>query len=340
MSASTASNFTVGIVGAGNIVTNNHLPVLLALNDVHVAWVADKDASRARNVAAAYGIRSYDLAGGIGGMPPADCVLLAIPYGVREAYYSALSGGAAALFVEKPFARTVAMHRQICNGFEDHRLACGLNRRAMGVVGMCRNIIASRIFGSVRRARFGLGTRGGIAAGGSLLADARISGGGLLFEAGVHGIDTALFCLQAREATLDSGKTIVEGDYDIHCEGIFSIVDAAGDSIPLEVEVSVLKNTINRIEFEFDSCTVHFPLFELQASKLMVESRDRTVQLSVADYKSNYPYTWNQVSGEFWKTFISGVRAGEVNYTSACSSMPTTHAVEQLYSLAADSTTE
>jgi predicted dehydrogenase len=323
--------FTLGIVGAGNVVSANHLPVLLSMSEVEVSWITDRDSSRARNVAQAYGITNCDLSQGFQNFPRPDAVLLAIPYGVRDPYYSVLAAWRSAVYVEKPFARTVAIHRELCALFSDYELACGLNRRSWGIVRFCRNVIGSQLLGKVRRVRFGLGSVGGITAGSLYLANASVTGGGMLFETGVHGIDTVLYCLDAQTVQLNSGDLIVENGHDIHCRAELSLVDSTGCMVPFEIEVSLLKDTINRVEFQFDGCVAHFSLFG--SPELVVESRDGKVRSILADHKRYYPFTWNQVLFEFWKDFFSGVAEREANYTSATKSMLTTEVVEQLYSL-------
>lgn len=322
---------TVGIVGAGNVVSSNHLPVLLAMNDIQVAWITDKDATRAHNVAEAYGIPDCNLSQGFAAFPKADAVLLAVPYGARAPYYSVLAGRGIAVYVEKPFARTVAIHRDLCAPFADHAIACGFNRRAWGVVRFWRDVIESRMFGKVRAVRFGFGSLGGIAAGGTYFANAKLAGGGILFESGVHGIDTVLYCLQAQAARLESGNLIMDNGHDIHCHGHLTLIDGCGESVPFDIEVTMLKNSINRLEFEFDGCTVHFSPYG--APELSVESKSGKVQSIITNREQLYPYSWNQVLAKFWRDFLAGVSQQEANYTSAYTSLLTTGVVEQLYGL-------
>jgi predicted dehydrogenase len=332
---STSNPFTLGIIGAGNVVSANHLPVLKAMSDVQVSWITDKDHRRANRVAQAYGITDRNLEGGFDDFPKTDAVLLAIPFGVREPYYSVLAERGDAVYVEKPFARTVGDHRRLCASFADYQLACGLNRRAWGIVQFCRRIIDTRLFGKIRHVRFGFGSAGGITAGGLYTADPAIAGGGMLFETGVHGIDTILYCLDAQSARLTSGKLIMDRGHDIHCEAIVSIENPDGDWIPFEIEVSRLKNTIERVELHFDNCMATFGLFG--SPELRVQSTNGKLQSVLTDRTNLYPFTWNQTLGEFWKAFLGGLEAHQANYTSANQSILTTDFVEQLYGLAAHS---
>jgi len=128
LTISIMKSFSVGIVGAGAITRNIHLPVLLAMPNVRVAWLADASANRADALGKVHGVKSL-AATSPEGLPDCDVVLLAIPVGVRAAYFNALAARGAAVFTEKPFASNLAEHRRILDLFEPHRIGCGFMRR-------------------------------------------------------------------------------------------------------------------------------------------------------------------------------------------------------------------
>jgi predicted dehydrogenase len=205
----------------------------------------------------------------------------------------------------------------------------------MGVVRIFREVMASGMFGKLRCARFGQGNLGGITTGSGFISDAAIAGGGPLLETGVHGIDAVHFCLGAQETKLRSGKIVMDGQIDVHAEAVYDIVDANGDTIPFEVEVSRLKNTINRVEFEFERATVHFVIFSLADSdKFFVSPSNSKLQYTLTDPKRNYPGTWSQIVADFWRDFFRGIETNTPNYTAAIRSILTTQAVQELYALA------
>jgi predicted dehydrogenase len=324
--------FTLGIVGAGHVVSANHLPALKAMPNVAVSWIADKDLNRARDLGKSYDVSACDLSSGLRTFPKTDLILLAIPFGVRAPYYNALSKMGAAIYVEKPFARTVAAHQKLCSAFDDFKIACGLNRRSWGLIQFCKQMLDKDLFGKVRLVEFGLGMLSGIPAAAHYMADAQMAGGGMLIETGVHGIDTVLYALDAQAAQLVDGKMIVENGHDIHCEAVLTVTTSKGEKVCFKIEVSRLKNTINRIEFQFDNCTVFFSIFG--SPQLWVESKDRKIRSLLSDRTNFYPFSPNQVLLEFWQTFLSGIEKGTTNYTSAIESVLTTQVIEQLYALA------
>src|SRR5258707_7391616 len=292
---------TLGIIGAGHVVKANHLPVLKAMPQIAVSWITDKDLHRAQRIGKSYDVPVRDLSPGLRTFPKTDVVLLAIPFGVRAPYYDALSQLDAAIFVEKPLARAVAAHRKLCSTFGDSRIACGFNRRAWGIVQLCKRVLNSNLFGKVRRVRFGMGTLGGIPTAAHYMADARLAGGGMLIETGVHGIDTVLYCLDAQRVQLEDGNMIVENGHDIHCDGLFTVATSRGEKVLFEIEVSRLKNTNNRIEFHFDHCNLIFTIFDSQ--QLWVTSKDGALRSLLSDTANSYQFTLTQVLMEFCQTF-------------------------------------
>jgi predicted dehydrogenase len=323
---------TLGIIGAGHVVKANHLPVLKAMPQIAVSWITDKDLARAQRIGKSYDVPVRDLSADLLSFPKTDVVLLAIPFGVRAPYYEALSQLPSAIFVEKPIARTVAGHRKLCDTFGDSRIACGFNRRAWGIVQLCKKVVTSGLFGKVRRVRFGMGTLGGIPTASHYMADAKLAGGGMLIETGVHGVDTVLYCLDAQRVQLEDGNMIMENGHDIHCNGLFTVVTSRGEKVPFEIEVSRLKNTVNRIEFHFDHCNVIFTIFD--SLQLWVTSKDGAFQSLLSTTANCYPFRWTQVLMEFWRDFLDGVKNGQANYTSAGDSVLTTQVIQNMYDTA------
>ena len=139
---------TLGILGAGQIVSNVHLPVALALSELRLSWVADVNLEKAEAVAHAFGVKHVHLPANLTDLPPCDVLLLAVPFGERDPYYQALRQHNCALYVEKPFSRSVQHHQTICSWFPANRLGCGLQRRSWGPTLLIKELIADRMFGS------------------------------------------------------------------------------------------------------------------------------------------------------------------------------------------------
>ena len=142
---------TVGVFGAGDVVAKSHLPCLAAMDRFDIEWIADVDSERGAMVAKNYSTSFYLFSERLCELPRTDIVLLAIPYGARYPVYDMLTGRDSALYVEKPFARTLAEHNDLCARFPDSRVAIGFQRRALGVVTMMKAMVSNEIFGRLKR---------------------------------------------------------------------------------------------------------------------------------------------------------------------------------------------
>ena len=101
----------IGVVGAGEITRRSHLPVLVNLPDVRIAWIYDHLPERAQALAGAYGLPAiHSLAPHE--LPACDVALLAIPVGARCDYLQHFSRRGTAVLCEKPFAMSAAEHRR------------------------------------------------------------------------------------------------------------------------------------------------------------------------------------------------------------------------------------
>src|SRR5438552_5127350 len=100
----------IGIIGAGMVTTGSHLPVLVNMSDVTVAWVCDRSRPAADAAARAFGIPvAYSE---IAECPDVDVALVATPIGSRPFVVPAVLARGWHAFCEKPFALTLADHER------------------------------------------------------------------------------------------------------------------------------------------------------------------------------------------------------------------------------------
>src|SRR5215469_16318325 len=151
-------SLSVGIVGAGEVSRQIHLPVLCSMPEVRVAWIHDRDTRRCQALAQAYGIAGTT-ADTPQALPPADVVLLAIPVEARGTYLDAFAAGQTAVLCEKPFATTAASHRGLTERYSPERLGCGYMRRFYDSSQILRDVVARGWFGGLRRLRIAEGNR-------------------------------------------------------------------------------------------------------------------------------------------------------------------------------------
>ena len=155
MSAGASS---VGIVGAGHIASECHIPALVS-NEAQIAWITDKNRDRAHRVASAYGLNSITTTELKDSGPCADIVLLAIPIPPRAEYFDWLSAGSTAVFAEKPLANSAAEHEALIKAFGSDRLSVAFQRRTHATSRFMRQAIEEGYFGPLREISIREGAR-------------------------------------------------------------------------------------------------------------------------------------------------------------------------------------
>jgi predicted dehydrogenase len=322
------TKYSVGILGAGGIVENLHLPVLLSRSDVQIAWIADKNDSRALEMAKAFGIPHVTLPANPNDLPLTDVLLIAAPYGARRNYYESLKGRRVHLYVEKPFARSVAEHKQYLSHFPLTQIACGFQRRSWRSFADFNAVVKDGLFGAVRRVRVAHGHRGRLGGGryGGKLA---IAGGGILFEAGIHLLDLALCALEASDILDASGHQIREDGFDVHTDARLCVRTRALGDIPIDVLVSGLVNTDHGIFIEYDSVVLSF---DESIGSMWIRAKHASKAYPLC-FAMRGPEPSLQQCDAHWSEFLNGIRTGKSNRTSASDSLVTTKAIERLYDL-------
>jgi predicted dehydrogenase len=319
---------SAGIIGTGDIVISSHLPVLLAMRSVRVAWILDVDTSRCATVGKAYRVPAIKMPEPLANLPEADVVLIATPYGVRRPYYDVLRQRQTAVYVEKPLARTAAEHAEFCSWFPEYSFACGLQRRCFGPTQVAREVTRSSLFGKLRSMRFGLGRRGRIGSGG-FLSNPKLSGGGRLIEEGIHGVDALLFITEARTAQVDRASIIWDDSYDLHTDADLRVETGDGTVVEAHVSVSYLQDTIERVELAYERGTISFSLFSTKDVSVMAETNGSRYNL-IPD-GGRYPKTNLETAHEYWSYFLTGLADRKANWTSAAASILTTQVIEEIY---------
>lgn len=322
---------TIGIIGAGGIVFKSHLPLLRAMG-ADVRWILDVDKARAEASANAYDIPLALGPGQLAQCTPADVVLVACPWGSRAPYYEFLRENQAAIYVEKPIARSTSELDRICAMRPDYALAAGFIRRSFGVTNIVKGLIEARLFGGLRRIRSEFGTATVISSGAGFARKVSLAGGGQLFESAIHNVDALCYAAGIERAVVRDCRMDAEGEFDLETEANIELTDTAGRKIDLELLVTCFRSTQYEIEMEFDQASVSFSLFKKGPPKVRALNGGRSYQLLDADM-ADYPRNVFDVLHVFWTDFLSGLEARLPNYTSARSTAVTASIIEQLYGL-------
>ena len=91
----------IGVIGAGIVAANYHLPVLNEIEGIKVVWVCDTDLHKAEKLAKDYKILEYS--DNLDRLEEVDIALIAIPVGARTSYLKYFLDNKTSLLIEKPF---------------------------------------------------------------------------------------------------------------------------------------------------------------------------------------------------------------------------------------------
>lgn len=326
MSTQTDRPLSIGVLSAGELVATVHLPVLTAMAEARVAWVMDRDAARGRRVAAAFGTKFAAVPEDLARLPESDVVLVGIPFGARAGYYEALSARGVPLYLEKPMFGTLAEHRAFCGRYPEHALAHGYQRRSFGPTQLVRRAVAEAPFGALRRIRFEMGTPGIVTHGG-FRADARLAGGFMLFE---HGIHTVLYLTDAKGVEVRDVAMELDGGMDLHTEIALSVETEAGLPVECDVKLSSLEETRNAMELEFENARLRYSIFD-QGGRIDVRTRGGAEFVLGPAPLEPHPLASYALFREHWAAFLDGLRREVANHTSAHRALLTTEVVERCY---------
>jgi predicted dehydrogenase len=326
---SAARVLSVGIVGAGEIVSRIHLPVLSACEGIRIAYVADKNPEAAQSVAGSYKIAPIIVADDLERLPQTDVVLLAVPVTARLPYYDLFANRGTCVLAEKPLATGAAEGESICRLYPEYSLACGFQRRSYASVVLARMLVSENWFGPLRSISISEGaltTKTG--ADSRFYDDASSGGGGVLMDLGCHSLDMAIYISDATEAIPVEQRFVFDGGVDREIEARLTLCTAHG-SCELDYLVTWLRPAKDAIELRFENCTV--VLSCRPAQHLEIRSSQNGHLAPSLTMKHAGATTVYQAFYLEWMAFLDGVRSRRASKFNAHSCLPTIRAVEALY---------
>jgi predicted dehydrogenase len=220
----------VGIVGAGLITRNSHLPAVLGHPHARLTALVDSDTSRARALAESYGAtprvapRVEDVLGEI------DACIVATPNHTHAGLAVTCLRAGLHVLIEKPLATTVADGERIVRAAADSGTvaAVGYCTRFRDNIRLFTRLLAERRFGRATRFAYQYGTVGGWATLSAYTLDRAAAGGGVTVVSGTHFLDRLLYWFGAPDQVeyADDGHRGPEAN--AHCRFRFT-----GDAGPL-----------------------------------------------------------------------------------------------------------
>ena len=324
---------TVGIVGCGAIVRNVHLPVLLSMPQLQVVWISDSDEARAKALSISSGVKTINIARVLNESAPVDILLLAIPNGPRPPYIDLVRRGLAqCVYVEKPFAKTISEHTALTCGILDWQIAVGHDRRSFAIVRLARDVVESGIFGKLQSVGFEFGGIGRILTNGGYCGDAKLAGGGILYQMGTHYIDTINFITKSQNVELISGIMESDDGLDIHTEASLLLYLKDGSAVPFSVLATNLRQTSNKIVLGFERAKISFtPAYG--ESVLVVSDLHGLTLGRISPTLGHGATSVNTAFLNQWLSVIDVINLEKANEVNAVDCKITTKVFDLLYSL-------
>lgn len=314
----------VGIVGAGMVTSGSHLPVLVNMPDVTVAWVCDRAIAAATTVAKTYGLPGAFA--DIRECPDVDAVLVATPIGSRRAVVPAVLARGWHAFCEKPFALTLADHETYVRDARARglQIAVGQVRRYAKPTASARELVRRGVFGPIQRvlAAEGFHMRGTGRGTGWHMND-RTAGGGVLGEFGSHLIDQVLFILGAASAgsvrVRDCAQRVHLG-LELASSLVADVTMDGGARVPCSIDVSLLDDLCSGIFIEYASVTVRVGLGFEDTLSLVSKDGEAVASLNMPDGAESPVQAFYLE----WKDFLRQCRTGKPGTIDAASVTATT----------------
>jgi predicted dehydrogenase len=320
---------TVGIVGAGEIVSRIHLPALTACQGIRIAYIADKNSDAAKSVAASYKLVPVPVTDDLDKLPQTDVALLALPVTARLPYYELFAERGTCVLAEKPLAVGGSDAERICGLYPEYALACGFQRRSYASVVLARSLVAGNWFGPLRSIAVSEGaltTKTGSDV--RFYDDATLGGGGVLMDLGCHSLDMAMYISNASEAIPVEQRFVFDRGVDRQIEARLTLRTENG-SCELDYFVTWLRPAKNTIELGFENCTVELSC--LPSGALEIRGAAAGCDVASLTMKNAGATTVYQAFYLEWMAFLDGVRSRRASRFSARSCLPTIRAVEALY---------
>jgi predicted dehydrogenase len=188
------SRMRIGVIGAGLIARQAHVPAVLALPETELAALIDLVPERAKAIAEEYGVRPVIASRFEDVADRLDAVIITTPNNTHAPLArSALEAGLHVL-IEKPLATTVRDAEAIVEASSrtGRCLAVGYTTRFRDSVLLLERLLEQGYFGAPTRYAYQFGTPGGWSSLSAYSLSREATGGGVLMVTGTHFIDRAL----------------------------------------------------------------------------------------------------------------------------------------------------
>jgi len=321
----------IGIIGAGQVVENMHLPVLKAMHNVDIVWLCDINYSKACSVAKKYGISQ--VYGNLTDTEYVDIMLVAIPVGCRQEILNLAFEKQSHLFIEKPFARTKDEHEMIINKAckSGIKVVVGLLRRFYHCTILLSNIVKSRVFGNVLEVRAAevLKLRGVGRSPDWYLFKSSLGGGGVLIERGAHIIDQVFQILSVTDYKNLKSDLKIYNDIDIDTIINANLITNDNQLVPFSLHLSMIDDLHEGIAIHYDKCTLFIDTSP--NSKVIMCNTGQYSDTWYIDSNIITAKDWRQAIFLEWESFFKYIELNISPLIDPTTALLTTRFIEEAY---------
>jgi len=329
----------LGIIGCGRAAQQLHLPALRFVPAIKVAALADVDLSRVEKAARQFpNARRYSEPGELLADSELNAVAICTPPQMHAELALAALAADKHVLVEKPLAVTIADGERMLHGAEmsNKIAAIGFNLRCHRLVRRAREMIASDALGEIHQMITMWGSQ---MQHNSKMPEWRrleATGGGALFEIGVHHIDACAFLLDdkidnvqmlGRSGTCkqESVSLLARTNGSVLISSSFSQVTAPFNEFRIVGDRGVLSFSLYRAD-SFAFTNLSQPSFGLrhrlnQLSRLREFPKLLRIARSGGDYLLSYREQWNRFAAA-----VRGESAPASSFADGLSALKVVHA--------------
>ena len=229
----------IGVLGTGAISQIVHLPILTERTDVQVVAVSDRDAPKARAIAARFGVKRVvadeeALEGDL-----VDGVVISTPNHLHESQSLAALRAGKHVLVERPLAFTARAVDRLLKAARKSGtvLMAGVNHRYRPDAAALASFVAGGELGDIYQIRGSWLNRKLHLTRPTWRQNPELSGGGALMDLGVPALDLCLYLVGYPEIERVSAVTSA-GDYDVEDAAVVMAATDTGAVVTVEVSWS------------------------------------------------------------------------------------------------------
>lgn len=230
------------LVGAGNIAQSVHLPILTSMSGVKVLALCDRQVSKARIIAEKFGIpHAFRTAEEALALPGVDAVFVTTSTDAHATVAKLAIAAGKHVFVERPAARTLQETQDVQALARENgvNVMVGMNHRFRPDVVNMKNAVDRGEIGSVYYVKAGWVKQRSTDA--RWLANADMSGGGVLIDLGITVIDMIMHVLDFGRVRSVTGTTFHQATKTVE-DGVVAMLNFENGAVAtVETSWSIIR---------------------------------------------------------------------------------------------------